>query len=92
MNQFAHGHGRLEQRGAFLHGYPKPHAAMRATQVRSSVLGGHHLIFFLFSPPSETRSCTRSQHKRIARCTRLRRRHVSAAVHEKRLLMREPCP
>jgi hypothetical protein len=37
--------------GLFCHGYPKPHAAMRATQVRSSVLGGGHLDFFFLSSP-----------------------------------------
>ena len=68
---------------------PKAACSHARHQVRSSVLGGHLDYFFLLSPPFETRSCTRSQRKRIARCTRLRQRHVSAALHEKRLLMRE---
>ena len=84
MNQFAHGHERLKQRGALWHGYPKPHAAMRATQVRSSVLGGHLVLFFFSSPlPSRPVHARAANANEGARCTRLRRRHVSARVHEK---------
>jgi hypothetical protein len=78
--------------GHFWHGYPKPHAAMRATQVRSSVLGGHHLNFF--SPlPSLRDPFMHAQPTNGL----LAARHYAGAMsplqlHEKRLLMREPCP
>jgi hypothetical protein len=79
--------------GLFCHGYPKPHAAMRATQVRSSVLGGGHLDFFspfpslrdpfMHAQPTQTKVLA-ARDCADARC--------SAPLHEKRLLMREPCP
>ena len=79
MNQFAHGHERLKQRGALCHGYPKPHAAMRATQVRLSVLGGHLDFFFSLlspTPPWRPVHARAAKANDVARCTRLRRRQV----------------
>ena len=93
MNQFAHGHERLKQRGALWHGYPKPHAAMRATQVRSSVLGGHLVLFF--SPLPSLRDPF--MHAQPTQTKVLAARDCAGAMSplecmKKRLLMREPCP